>query len=44
MMMGHRSLATTGRYLRVARKTIDATQSPLDLLNIENIPKIVPAS
>lgn len=43
MLMGHRSLATTARYLRVARKTIDATQSPLDLLNIENLPKIGPA-
>lgn len=32
LLMGHRSLATTARYLRVATSTICAITSPLDLL------------
>ena len=32
LLMGHRSLATTARYLRVTTSTICATTSPLDLL------------
>ena len=32
LLMGHRSLATTSRYLRVTTSTICATTSPLDLL------------
>jgi site-specific recombinase XerD len=32
LLMGHRSLATTSRYLRVATSTVCATTSPLDLL------------
>ena len=32
LLMGHRSLATTARYLAVARSTVCATTSPLDLL------------
>jgi integrase/recombinase XerD len=32
LLMGHRSLATTSRYLRVTTSTICATASPLDLL------------
>jgi len=32
LLMGHRSLATTARYLKVATSTICATTSPLDLL------------
>jgi integrase/recombinase XerD len=32
LLMGHRSLATTGRYLSVATSSICATASPLDLL------------
>ena len=31
-LMGHSSILTTMRYLQVTRKTISATQSPLDLL------------
>jgi integrase/recombinase XerD len=38
LLMGHRSLATTTRYLKVATSTICATTSPLDLL-----PNIGPA-
>ena len=32
LLMGHRSLATTSRYLKVATSTVCATTSPLDLL------------
>jgi integrase/recombinase XerD len=32
LLMGHRSLATTGRYLSVAASSICSTASPLDLL------------
>lgn len=32
LLLGHRSLATTARYLRVATTTVCATASPLDLL------------
>ena len=39
LLLGHRSLATTARYLRLASTTVCATVSPLDLL-----PRPVPAS
>ena len=32
MLLGHRSLATTSRYLKIATSTVCATTSPLDLL------------
>ena len=32
LLMGHRNLATTARYLAVARSTVCATTSPFDLL------------
>jgi integrase/recombinase XerD len=32
LLMGHRSLATTSRYLKVATSTVCATTSPFDLL------------
>jgi integrase/recombinase XerD len=32
VLLGHRSLSTTARYLRVATSTVGATTSPLDLL------------
>lgn len=32
LLMGHRSLATTARYLKVATSTVCATESPFDLL------------
>jgi site-specific recombinase XerD len=32
LLLGHRSLATTARYLRLAMTTVCATTSPLDLL------------
>lgn len=37
LLLGHRSLATTSRYLKVATSTVCATTSPFDLL-----PKIAP--
>ena len=37
LLLGHRSLATTSRYLKVATSTVCATTSPLDLL-----PKVEP--
>jgi site-specific recombinase XerD len=37
LMLGHRSLATTSRYLKVATSTVCATTSPFDLL-----PKVEP--
>ncbi len=32
LLLGHRSLATTSRYLKIATRTVCATTSPLDLL------------
>jgi integrase/recombinase XerD len=32
LLMGHRSLSTTARYLRIATSKVCATKSPLDLL------------
>lgn len=32
LLLGHRSLATTARYLRLAARTVGATPSPLDLV------------
>jgi integrase/recombinase XerD len=32
LLLGHRSLATTSRYLKIATSTVCATVSPLDLL------------
>jgi integrase/recombinase XerD len=32
LLLGHRSLATTSRYLQIATSTVCATTSPLDLL------------
>lgn len=34
VLMGHRSIRTTVRYLRVTAKTVAATESPLDLLDL----------
>ena len=32
LLMGHRSLSTTSRYLKIATSTLCATVSPFDLL------------
>jgi integrase/recombinase XerD len=34
LLMGHESLSTTGRYLRMATSTVCSTRSPLDLLPV----------
>ena len=43
LLLGHRSLATTSRYLKVATSTICATTSPLDLLPDLGPPEPKPA-
>ena len=44
LLMGHRSLSTTSRYLRIATSTVCATTSPFDLLpHPEPIPSPPPA-
>ncbi len=42
LLLGHRSLATTSRYLKVANTSICATKSPLDLLPTVTAPAIPP--
>jgi integrase/recombinase XerD len=42
VLMGHASIATTALYLQVTRKILDATQSPLDLLDLSGLPKTQP--
>ncbi len=37
LLLGHRSLSTTARYLKVSTRSVCATRSPLDLL-----PQITP--
>ena len=39
LLLGHRSLSTTARYLRLATTTVCATTSPLDLLPLPVDPK-----
>ena len=43
LLLGHRSLATTARYLRIATSQVCATSSPLDLLPHPVPPVIMPA-
>lgn len=44
ILMGHSSILTTTRYLHVTRKTLDGTRSPLDLLDLSQLPNVPPAS
>jgi site-specific recombinase XerD len=37
-LLGHRNLSTTARYTQVAVTTIQATESPLERLNLETMP------
>lgn len=37
LLLGHRSLSTTARYLRLATTTVCATTSPLDLLPLPTV-------
>ena len=40
LLLGHRSLDTTTRYLRVARTHLANIQSPFDLLRVDSLPPI----
>jgi integrase/recombinase XerD len=40
LLLGHRSLDTTTRYLRVARTHLATIQSPFDLLRVDSLPPI----
>lgn len=45
LLLGHRSLATTSRYLKIATSTVCATSSPLDLLpKVDPMPSASPPS
>jgi site-specific recombinase XerD len=39
ILMGHSSIDSTVWYLHMTRKKLDATQNPLDLLNLSGLPK-----
>jgi integrase/recombinase XerD len=45
MLLGHRNLATTARYLMIATDKVCATVSPLDTLDVimPTVPDLVPA-
>jgi integrase/recombinase XerD len=45
LLLGHRNLSTTARYLRIATTTVCATASPLDALQViaPAVPDLVPA-
>jgi site-specific recombinase XerC len=45
LLLGHRSLNTTSRYLRIATSKVCATASPLDALHVMTpiVPDLVPA-
>jgi integrase/recombinase XerD len=38
LLLGHSSIRSTVWYLHLTRKTLDATQNPLDLLDLSNLP------
>ncbi|KVQ98751.1 integrase [Burkholderia ubonensis] len=42
LLLGHRSLATTSRYLKVATSTVCATTSPFDRLPLQPVPPTSP--
>jgi site-specific recombinase XerD len=42
LLLGHRSLATTSRYLKIATSSVCATASPLDLLPTLTASQVVP--
>jgi site-specific recombinase XerD len=39
LLLGHSSIRSTVWYLHLTRKTLDATQNPLDLLDLSNLPR-----
>jgi len=44
LLLGHRSLDTTARYLKVATSTLCSTLSPFDLLDAPQVPPAAPAT
>jgi integrase/recombinase XerD len=44
LLLGHRSLATTARYLRIATNRVCSTTSPFDLLPLPKAPESKPAA
>jgi integrase/recombinase XerD len=40
ILMGHSSISSTVWYLHLTRKTLDATQNPLDLLDLSGLPNL----
>jgi integrase/recombinase XerD len=42
LLLGHSSIRSTVWYLQLTRKTLDATQSPLDLLDLSLLPSFTP--
>jgi integrase/recombinase XerD len=42
LLLGHRSLSTTARYLRIAASTVCATASPLEFLQPASLAIAVP--
>jgi integrase/recombinase XerD len=44
LLLGHRSLSTTARYLKVATSSVCSTTSPFDLLDSPSTPPAAPAS
>jgi integrase/recombinase XerD len=43
LLLGHRSLNTTSRYLRIATSRVCATASPLEALTTAKVPALAPA-
>jgi site-specific recombinase XerD len=45
LLLGHRSLTTTSKYLQIATSKVCATASPLDALQVMTpvVPDLVPA-
>ena len=42
ILLGHSSIRSTVWYLHLTRKTLDATQNPLDLLDLSHLPSFTP--
>jgi integrase/recombinase XerD len=42
LLLGHSSIRSTVWYLHLTRKTLDATQSPLELLDLSHLPTFTP--
>ena len=44
VLLGHRALATTARYLQVSRQHLEHVRSPLDLLELPESPSAQPGA